>query len=450
MGKEKYKYIQFSDKFIMDLTAHASQHQLAPQDPDIPSKPLHHLSAPKADQTPTPSLEPFLRDSAPSANSILGSPSKVRPTSVVATKNTRKRMEDRHVVLHDLKTHLPSALQGKIDPSEHVSYYAVYDGHAGTDAAEYAAEHLHELLVESSKYPETLVLAFQEAFLTCDKNFVATSKTSGSNAVCALIKGEMLYVAWLGDSQATLVRGGVPVKITDSHKPNRADERARIEALGGSIMHWGTWRVSGQLSVSRAIGDGEYKPFISAEPDVTSIEMNGSEEFIVVGCDGLWETVTPEEATDIVFEHLEENKSDGGDIENISARLATIAKKKGSSDNITIIVVFLKPVDEVIKLGKLSCRGSSGITSTSEYVVSSGGRVSIEPSMDKPDFNSPNVLPECPVCLKKMSPPVKIFNCDNGHLICSSCRSRMKEAKCYCGALYRGRATAVEHIIQQL
>ena len=51
-----------------------------------------------------------------------------------------------------------------------------------------------------------------------------------------------------------VVRGGVPVKIIDSHKPNRDDERARIEALGGSIMHWGTWRVNGQLAVSRAIG----------------------------------------------------------------------------------------------------------------------------------------------------------------------------------------------------
>jgi len=288
-------------------------------------------------------------------------------------------MEDRHVVLHDLKAYLPSALQGKIDPSEHVSYYAVFDGHTGTNAAEYAATHLHELLVESSKYPDNLVQAFQEAFLTCDKNFVATSNKSGSTAICALIKGEMLYVAWLGDSQATLVRDGVPVKITDSHKPNRADERARIETLGGSVRLWGRWRVSGQLSVSRSIGHGEceYKPFISAEPDVTSIEMNGSEEFLIFGSDGLWDTITPEEATDIVFDHLEEKKCDGGDIENISARLATIAKKKGSSDNITIIVVFLKPVDEVTKLGKLSCRGSdsteaylSGITSTSDYVLS--------------------------------------------------------------------------------
>ena len=184
----------------MDLTDDAShQHDL-----DLPTSSLDPLATPKADQIPTPSLEPPLRDSAPSTNSILGSPSKVRPSSVVATKNTRKRMEDRHVVLHDLKAYLPSALQGKIDPLEHVSFYAVFDGHAGTDAAAYAAAHLHELLVESPAYPENPVQAFQEAFITCDKDFVATSKKSGSTAVCALIKGGMLYAAWLGDSQASL------------------------------------------------------------------------------------------------------------------------------------------------------------------------------------------------------------------------------------------------------
>ena len=32
------------------------------------------------------------------------------------------------------------------------------------------------------------------------------------------------------------------------------DEKQRIEELGGTVIHWGTWRVNGQLAVSRAIG----------------------------------------------------------------------------------------------------------------------------------------------------------------------------------------------------
>ena len=44
---------------------------------------------------------------------------------------------------------------------------------------------------------------------------------SGTTAVCSLIRGNTFYSAWLGDSQAILVRRGRPVRIVDPHKPNR-------------------------------------------------------------------------------------------------------------------------------------------------------------------------------------------------------------------------------------
>ena len=68
-----------------------------------------------------------------------------------------------------------------------------------------------------------------------------------------------LYVAWLGDSQAVLCRGGEPVELMDPHKPNRDDEKARIEAAGGVVVWYGAWRVNGVLSVARAIGDKKVK-----------------------------------------------------------------------------------------------------------------------------------------------------------------------------------------------
>jgi len=368
-------------------------------------KKQQQADADKVDQEllATPSLEPPLRDSAPCHKSIRGSPTKTRPCSQIATKNTRKRMEDRHVILHDLKAYLPSNMQSKIGSDEHVSYYAVFDGHAGTDAAAYAAANLHELLVGSDAYPDNPVQAFSDAFIRCDDMFVASSKKSGSTAVCVLVIGERLYTAWLGDSQATLVRAGVPLKIIDPHKPNREDERARIEALGGSILHWGTWRVNGQLAVSRAIGDGEYKPYITAEPDVTTVALQPSDEFLIVACDGLWDTVTPEEATEIVYNHLEEKQmlEDFELLQDIGARLAEVAKEKGSGDNITIIVVFLRPVREVLatRLARAAVAlpaDIGGITSTSAYVLSPGsGRDSIEPPKDDTDSPSPNISFNC-------------------------------------------------------
>jgi len=59
-----------------------------------------------------------------------------------------------------------------------------------------------------------------------------------------------------------------------------------------------------------------------------------------------------------------------------------------------------------------------------------------------------SLQPSCPVCFETMIPPVKIFTCGNGHLICSTCQPRV--GKCYCEARYTGRATAVEQMLRDM
>ena len=44
------------------------------------------------------------------------------------------------------------------------------------------------------------------------------------------------------------------VPLSEDHKPNRTDERQRIESAGGVVVWAGTWRVGGVLAVSRAFG----------------------------------------------------------------------------------------------------------------------------------------------------------------------------------------------------
>merc|ERR1739838_716942 len=57
-----------------------------------------------------------------------------------------------------------------------------------------------------------------------------------------------------------------------------------------------------------------------------------------------------------------------------------------------------------------------------------------------PPAPSPSV-PECPVCLDEMLPPLQIHNCRNGHLICGLCRVKVKNCT-ICREEYTGRATA--------
>lgn len=72
----------------------------------------------------------------------------------------------------------------------------------------------------------------------------------------------------MGDSRAVLSKGGKAVALSVDHKPNRLDERRRIENAGGVVVWAGTWRVGGVLAVSRAFGDRMLKQYVVAQPDI--------------------------------------------------------------------------------------------------------------------------------------------------------------------------------------
>ena len=56
----------------------------------------------------------------------------------------------------------------------------------------------------------------------------------------------------MGDSRAILIQtNGKSIPLSTDQKPNREDEKKRIQSLGGSVIFWGVWRVEGILAVSR-------------------------------------------------------------------------------------------------------------------------------------------------------------------------------------------------------
>ncbi|XP_078451611.1 protein phosphatase 1E-like [Lampetra planeri] len=298
-------------------------------------------------------------------------------TSLHAVKNSRRKMEDRHVVLPDL-----NALLGLEDAEEQQqqqqTYLAVFDGHGGVEAAVYAATHLHVNLLQQEMLARDPARALREAFSLTDRNFVQKAVRenlrSGTTGVVALVRGDMLHVAWLGDSQALLVRDGCPVEIMTPHKPEREDEKKRIEALGGCVVWFGAWRVNGTLSVSRAIGDADYKPYICGDAESASVRLDGTEDYLLLACDGFFDTVRPDEAVAVAAAHLRKSR-DAGTAEDegcrpagLAQRLVTAARDAGSGDNITVIVLFLRDPGTVVvdaagpghSDGAKPCRGSSG------------------------------------------------------------------------------------------
>jgi serine/threonine protein phosphatase PrpC len=61
---------------------------------------------------------------------------------------------------------------------------------------------------------------------------------SGSTATIALIIGDTLYCANVGDSSAVLSQGKdkEPVRLTQDHKASKPEEKERIRLAGGIVV----------------------------------------------------------------------------------------------------------------------------------------------------------------------------------------------------------------------
>ncbi|KAL2556191.1 putative protein phosphatase 2C 76 [Forsythia ovata] len=238
-------------------------------------------------------------------------------------RGKRASMED----FYDTKT-------SKVD-GQTVCLFGIFDGHGGSRAAEYLKEHLFENLMKRPEFITNTKLAISETYQQTDRDFLESEKDTfrddGSTASTAVLVGNHLYVANVGDSRTIISKAGKAIPLSEDHKPNRSDERKRIENAGGVVMWAGTWRVGGVLAMSRAFGNRMLKQFVVAEPEIQDQEIDQELELLVLASDGLWDVVPNEDAISVAQTEDEP--------EAAARKLTETAFTRGSADNITCIVV---------------------------------------------------------------------------------------------------------------
>ncbi|XP_037465984.1 probable protein phosphatase 2C 59 isoform X2 [Triticum dicoccoides] len=218
---------------------------------------------------------------------------------------------------------------------ETVGLFGVFDGHGGARAAEFVKQNLFSNLIKHPKFFTDTKSAIAETFTHTDSELLKADTThnrdAGSTASTAILVGDRLVVANVGDSRAVICRGGDAIAVSRDHKPDQTDERQRIEDAGGFVMWAGTWRVGGVLAVSRAFGDKLLKQYVVADPEIKEEVVDSSLEFLILVSDGLWDVVSNEEAVAMVKPIV--------DSQEAAKKLLVEATRRGSADNITCVVV---------------------------------------------------------------------------------------------------------------
>lgn len=176
---------------------------------------------------------------------------------------------------------------------------------------------------------------------------VRTGQGCGTTGTVVALVGNELLVAHVGDTRAVLSHAnGVVTRLCEDHRPGRKDEMERIESAGGIVVKIrGTYRVNGVLAVSRAIGDVNLKDVVIAIPDVSSFNLMGDEEFVILATDGLWDVMSDEESVEMIRESLTQNTDceDSDDsIERGAVKvLMESAWERGSNDDVCVLVINL-------------------------------------------------------------------------------------------------------------
>jgi protein phosphatase PTC1 len=271
---------------------------------------------------------------------FLGTPAPVLP-SAASQKSSRKSAES--------ELRLSQVPTAQSEQSQHVvetdnGYFAIFDGHAGTFAAEWCGKKIHVILEDlmrknpNTPVPELLDQTYTSADQQLEKlplrNSGCTAITAvlrwedrvpngqsatGSQAIAPLAaqalknaenesagEGErkistaeetiqevkqkatrqrVLYTANVGDARIVLCRNGKALRLSYDHKGADENEGRRISKAGGLILNN---RVNGVLAVTRALGDSYLKDLVTGHPYTTeTVIQPDQDEFLILACDGV-------------------------------------------------------------------------------------------------------------------------------------------------------------------
>jgi PPM family protein phosphatase len=225
-----------------------------------------------------------------------------------------------------------AVLVARTGEGDHVWILAVADGmggHAGGEvASRLAVETLEQRFTGSP--PSDLALDLKRAYREANDRIWAEGGAEsvghmGTTLVTAIVRGSYLTIANVGDSRAYLVRGSQVQQLTQDHS-------LVAEQVKRGELKAGTERQSPQRNVlTAAVGTTERLD--RRLPDIYELSLL-PEDRLLLCSDGFHDVVDQKEYA----AHLV-----GGDPSTVAMALVSLAEQRGTTDNVSAVVLITKP-----------------------------------------------------------------------------------------------------------
>ncbi len=151
-------------------------------------------------------------------------------------------------------------------------------------------------------------------------------------------------------------------KGSDIFLAKNKDEFAHLKqslSKQSSETAFSPWRVKpGGLTISRSIGDADSKlkekggagGVVVPDPDIYSMHLDQEVDFLLLGSDGVFDFVTPQEAVKLVWDAAADWKATHAPRSSYQDMLGTAVNRilerslhKNADDNLTLILLIFQP-----------------------------------------------------------------------------------------------------------
>jgi protein phosphatase len=282
----------------------------------------------------------------------------------------------------------------------------VCDGMGGHTAGEVASSMGVDTVLSSyygsqdTDYTAALVQAFQQANA---RIYAQGQGNMGTTGVAALVLGNNLYIANVGDSRAYLVRQGNIRQISQDHS------FVSEQVAAGVLTPEQARRSSYRNMITRALG---HRPDVQVDIFQDTLQAG---DLILLMSDGLHGLVEDVEIAQVVTSMSPDDAV---------KRLIEWANERGGNDNITVVVARIEELEATAADTSGSGKTTQPITQVVRENPSSNAEEAVTRQLDMESDTNPETAPT-----EKLSPPASAVAGTASAEEASSVRSQIRAAK---------------------
>lgn len=222
--------------------------------------------------------------------------------------------------------------------------HIIADGHgfSGGFVAAHAVESITKFFKEGGEEKD-----FEKFLADLQKELtsgVFEKMKGGATLNVTLLKEGNVSGFYLGDSETRLLGADWSISLTDPHRVHNKTETERLRGIKAPIAvdEAGQLRIQNKrgsmINISRAIGDGDFAPYIIQKPEHFSVELAAAYDYLITACDGFWDVYDKEGNKEKIAEILNNAKT----LDEASDELKKFVEANNPHDNVTVELVKLK------------------------------------------------------------------------------------------------------------